>query len=204
MISTLKFRLYKRMTKSAYNRLACTGAMQPCVPDSRGAFFALLHAAAVGLHRSDRYDNACQFSPPFFLPVSSVSLSFSYRAQKPKKYFILNNFDGCFWRPSRARDRHTVLSTCVRVCYRRQLRDTFLFYTHFSTPHTHLISCTVNHRDVNYLEVLPQFPGAAAFRSWIASTNCVAVSVTIENARGATRLLSSILNRRVIIGPLFE
>lgn len=38
----------------------------------------------------------------------------------------------------------------------------FLFYTSFSTSHVYLISCTVNHCDVNYSDFSPQLPRCRA------------------------------------------
>jgi len=156
-----------------------------------------------GLHRSDRYNNACQFSGSFSPSSLSLSLSLSLNLLRPKKnHFYSEQFQRLLLTSlpraigARFYPRACICATSYAIH--------FLFYTHFSIPRTHLISRTVNHCDVNYLEVLPQSPGIAVFHSWIAPTNCVAISVTIENARGATRLFSSILNRHTVIEPLFK
>lgn len=140
-----------------------------------------------GLHRSDRYDNACQFPPRFFSPrLLRLPLS---PLPRPKTTFIPNNFDGCFWRPFRARPTngsiHVRVSACerARIFYRHQLYAIhFLFYTHFSIPHAHLISCTVNHRDVNYLQVLPQSPGAVSLLDGRPIALLLALQLKMPNA----------------------
>lgn len=213
--------MYKRMTKSAYNRLACTGTPahrhrcdaavrfgQPrCIfrPFTRGG-----RGRPGCIDRIDTITRA-SFLRVFFSPSpTSPSLPTA-----PKKPLLSRTISTAAFDVPFARDRRTVLSTCVylraseraRVSYHHRFYAIhFLFYTHFSIPHTHThtsyhapltTAMSIIWRFCRNLLALPRFA-----LGW--STNCVAVNVAIENARRATRLFSSILNRRVIIEPLLK
>jgi len=133
LVSALKVQLYKRMTKSAYSRPACTGIVQPCVSilDRSQCIFALLHATVGWVHRSVRYDSTCVFSTFFFspwLPTSPHALKTHFYSGQFRRLLLT-------FLP---RDRRTFYLACARTP-RHQLCDTFFILYEFfhlaRTPH---------------------------------------------------------------------
>lgn len=112
------------------------GVVQPCISilNKSRCIFALLHATDERMHRSARYDSACQFSPRFFSPWLPAPCSLAHTRSKPT--FILDNFDGCFWRFSPATDAGS--SSHARTTPRRQLYDTFFILYEFFPPRTYI------------------------------------------------------------------
>lgn len=149
LVSALKVRLYVQTNDKIclQQDRSVPGVVQSCVstPDRSRCIFALLHATnADGMHRSVRYDSACQFSPRFFFsPATPPPCS--------KPTFILDNF-GRLLLTFLSRDRRTFYFVCARALSSPSVMQyIFYFIRVFSTSHTHTHTPHIMHRYIPYI-----------------------------------------------------
>lgn len=163
LVSALKVRFYVQThDKICLQQTGlCTVVVQPCVSilDRSRCIFALLHATGGCIDRSDTIARASLLRDFFSLsgslprlpPLSATALETHFYPGQFRRLLLT-------FLP---RDRRTFHLACARARARSPppvMRYIFYFIRVFSTSHAHLISCTVNHRDVNYSD----------FSSWLS------------------------------------
>lgn len=157
LVSALKVRLYiQTHDKICLQQTRCTGVVQPCVSilDRSRCIFALLHATGGCIDRPDTIARASflrvffsLFPPGFPLPLPPPVLETHFYPGQFRRLLLT-------FLPRDRRMRARFLPPVMRYI--------FYFIRVFSTSHARLISCTVNHRDVNYSDFSPRLRRCAA------------------------------------------
>jgi len=128
--------MYKRMTKSAYNRPVWHRRGCVSILDTRDAFSPLLHSAAGRAHRSALW-RACQFSTRFFSPLGSSCPS------APSPYSVLETH---FYPEQFRRLLLTFLSPDRRMfhCARARIHTCLRAYGAYTRVHAAAVRCAIH------------------------------------------------------------